>query len=53
LGREKTLEKKFAAQLEEELHAKDVQILELRSCLEALETNQLLVLHVNENLKKE
>jgi hypothetical protein len=53
LGLEESLEKKFAAQLEQELHAKDVQIMELRSCLEALETNQLSVLHVNENLKKE
>ncbi|CAK9867223.1 unnamed protein product [Sphagnum jensenii] len=53
LGLEESLEKKFTAQLEQELHAKDVQIMELRSCLEALETNQLLVLHVNENLKKE
>jgi hypothetical protein len=53
LGLEESLEKKFAAQLEQELHAKDVQIMELRSCLEALDTNQLSVLHVNENLKKE
>jgi hypothetical protein len=53
LGLEESLEKKFAAQLEQELHAKDVQIMELRSCLEALETNQLSVLHVNENLRKE
>ncbi|KAH8935338.1 hypothetical protein BDL97_17G023500 [Sphagnum fallax] len=53
LGLEESLEKKFAAQLEQELHAKDVQIMELGSCLEALETNQLSVLHVNENLKKE
>ncbi|CAM6013068.1 unnamed protein product [Sphagnum balticum] len=53
LGLEESLEKKFAAQLEQELHAKDVQVMELRSCLEALETNQLSVLHVNENLKKE
>jgi hypothetical protein len=53
LGLEESLETKFAAQLEQELHAKDVQIMELRSCLEALETNQLSVLHVNENLRKE
>jgi hypothetical protein len=53
LGLEESLEKKFAAQLEQELHAKDVQIMELGSCLEALETNQLSVLNVNENLKKE